>query len=74
MKKHYEQPRIANEILRSMKYNKEIGQMVKGLMIESYLVDGKQDVTGTTFGQSITDACIGWDESEELIYQIANML
>lgn len=74
MKKHYEQPRIANEILRSMKYNKEIGQMVKGLMIESYLVDGKQDVTGTTFGQSITDACIGWDESEKLIYQIADML
>ncbi len=43
-------------------------------MIESYLVDGKQDVSGNVFGQSITDPCIGWDESERLIYEIASQL
>ncbi|MBN2899605.1 MAG: 3-deoxy-7-phosphoheptulonate synthase [Clostridia bacterium] len=74
MKKHFEQPRIAKEILHSMKYNPEIGKMVKGLMIESYLVDGRQDEDGTVFGQSITDACIGWDTSEKLIYEIADQL
>lgn len=74
MKKHMEQPRIAKEILRSRKYNPEVAKLVKGLMIESYLVDGKQDVSGTVFGQSITDACIGWDASEQLILEIADRL
>jgi 3-deoxy-7-phosphoheptulonate synthase len=74
MKKHLEQPRIAHEIVRSMKYNQDVHNMVKGLMIESYLVDGKQDVSGTVFGQSITDPCIGWEASEKLIYEIADLL
>jgi len=73
-KNHMEQPRIAMEIIRNRKYNDEVRKMVKGLMIESYLVDGKQDVSGNVFGQSITDPCIGWDESERLIYEIASQL
>ncbi len=74
MKQHMEQPRIAMEVIRNMKYNNDIKNMIKGLMIESYLVDGRQDVTGTVFGQSITDPCIGWEESERLIYDIADQL
>jgi len=74
MKNHREQPRIAMEVIRNKKYNKEVDAMIKGLMIESYLVDGKQDVSGKVFGQSITDACLGWDESERLIYEIASQL
>ena len=73
-KNHREQPRIAMEVIRNRKYNPEIHNMIKGLMIESYLVDGSQDVSGTVFGQSITDPCIGWDESERLIYEIASQL
>jgi 3-deoxy-7-phosphoheptulonate synthase len=74
MKMHMEQPRIAKDILRSRRYNPEIAKLVKGLMIESYLVDGKQDVSGTVFGQSITDPCIGWEESQKLILEIADKL
>ncbi len=74
MKNHTEQPRIAKEIIRNMKYNSDINKMIKGLMIESYLVDGRQDVSGTIFGQSITDPCIGWDDSKKLIYEIADQL
>lgn len=74
MKNHLEQPRIAMEIIRNMKYNPDIKGMIKGLMIESYLVDGRQDVSGTTFGQSITDPCIGWEDSKKLIYEIADQL
>jgi len=74
MKQHMEQPRIAMEVIRNRKYNSDIKNMIKGLMIESYLVDGRQDVSGTVFGQSITDPCIGWEESERLIYEIADQL
>lgn len=73
-KNYKEQPRIAMEIIRNMKYNGDIKQMVKGLMIESYLEEGSQPQTGEVFGKSITDACIGWDQSERLIYEIANQL
>ena len=45
-------------------------ESICGVMLESNLVDGRQDITDPTkllYGQSITDACIGWDETEELI-------
>lgn len=74
MKQHMEQPRIAKEILYSRRYNRDVKSIIKGLMIESYLVDGKQDVSGTIFGQSITDPCIGWEASEKLILEIADQL
>ena len=48
--------------------------MVKGLMIESYLVPGNQHIGDGIYGKSITDACLGWDESEQLIYEIAEAL
>ena len=48
--------------------------LVKGFMIESYLVDGAQKIDGDVFGQSITDPCLGWEKTERLIYDIAESL
>ena len=73
-KKYAEQPRIAKEILTSMKQNPDIKRLVKGLMIESYLEDGAQKVEEGVFGKSITDPCLGWEKTERLILDIADML
>lgn len=73
-KKYKEQPRIAMEVMRSIGESKQLKDMVKGLMIESYLVEGAQDVNGGTFGQSITDACLGWEDSERLVLDLAAAL
>lgn len=72
-KKFDEQPRIAKEVLHSTRYSKGIGEMVKGLMIESYIEDGSQPSDGKIYGKSITDACLGWDKTERLIYDIADL-
>lgn len=71
MKKYYEQPRIARQILHSKKFDKTLNSMIKGLMIESYLVEGNQEIGNNIYGKSITDACLGWEASERLIYYIA---
>ena len=73
-KKYLEQIRIAKEVLHSCRYNPEIRKLVKGFMIESYLVDGCQPVNGEVYGQSITDPCLGWEKTERLIYDIADVL
>lgn len=73
-KQALEQVRIASEVLHSMKYDQDVRQLVKGLMIESYLVDGKQKEDGTVYGQSITDPCLGWEKTEALIFDIYNKL
>lgn len=65
-----EQPRIAMEIINSCRHNSDIAKMTKGLMVESYLVDGAQK-THEVYGKSITDACIGWEKSEILIKELA---
>lgn len=72
LKKHYEQPRISREVLMSRKYNSDLKKIIKGLMIESYLLDGKQDASENIYGKSITDACIGWEDTEKLIYFCAD--
>ena len=69
-----QQPRIAMEVLNSMKASGDVKALVKGLMIESYLADGAQKIGGEVYGQSITDACLGWDKSEKLILDIADSL
>ena len=69
-----QQPRIALEVLNSMKASADVKNIVKGLMIESYLVDGSQPIGGDVYGQSITDACLGWEKSEKLILDIADNL
>lgn len=72
--KQYEQQiRIAKEVLHSRNHNSDIKKLVKGLMIESYIEPGTQKIgcTNHIYGKSITDPCLGWDESEALIYTIA---
>ncbi|HOW42586.1 MAG TPA: 3-deoxy-7-phosphoheptulonate synthase [Candidatus Omnitrophota bacterium] len=69
-----QQPRIAVEIVESMKNSPVLRNMVKGLMIESYLAEGAQDTDGLVFGKSITDPCLGWEASEKLVLHLADAL
>lgn len=73
-KRYEEQPRIAREVLESRRYNPEIRRLVKGLMIESYLEDGAQKIGEGVFGKSITDPCLGWEKTERLVLELADML
>ena len=54
----------------------EIAKLIKGLMIESYLEDGRQDIVGegSVYGKSITDPCLGWEKTERLVLDIAELL
>lgn len=70
-KQHLEQIRIAKEVMNSRRYNGDIRNMVKGLMIESYIEDGAQKIGEGVYGKSITDPCLGWEKSERLILDIA---
>ncbi len=72
-KKWSEQPRIAKEILHSTRHSDQIKRMVKGLMIESYLEDGAQKSDGCEYGKSITDPCLGWEKTERLILDLADL-
>lgn len=72
-KKWAEQPRIAKEILHSTRYSSDIFKLVKGLMIESYIEDGCQKPEEEIYGKSITDPCLGWEKTERLIYDIAEL-
>lgn len=72
--KQYEQQiRIVKEVMHNRRISPEIHKLVKGLMIESYIEPGCQKVGEHIYGKSITDPCLGWKESEELIYHIAEM-
>ncbi len=73
-KQFLEQIRISHDVIHSIHENGEIRKLVKGLMIESYIEDGNQPVSGTVYGKSITDPCLGWEKSEKLIYEIADIL
>lgn len=73
-KKYLEQIRIAKEVLHSMRHSEDINKLVKGLMIESYLVDGAQKENECIYGKSITDPCLGIEKSERLIYDLAELL
>lgn len=66
-----QQPRIAEEVISSLRNSKDLRKIVKGLMVESYLVEGAQKVGGRVFGKSITDACLGWPETRKLILRLA---
>ena len=72
-KKYEQQVRIAKEVLHSRMVDPELHKLVKGFMIESYIEDGNQPVGGGCYGKSITDPCLGWEESEKLLYTIAEM-
>lgn len=72
-KRYTEQIRIAMEILHSRRSSEDIRKIVKGLMIESYLLDGAQSISDKEeYGKSITDPCLGWEKTERLILDIAD--
>lgn len=73
-KKWDEQPRIVKEILHSMRHSENVAQIVKGVMVESYIEDGNQPVGGGCYGKSITDPCLGWEKSEQLLLEMAELL
>lgn len=70
----YEQPRIVKEVLHSRTISDDIRGFLKGVMIESYIEEGNQKVGEGIYGKSITDPCLGWEDSERLIYEIAERL
>lgn len=71
-KKFKEQIRITSEVLHSRSYNPELKKLIKGVMIESYLEEGNQKICpDMVYGKSITDPCLGWEDTERLIYEIA---
>ena len=72
-KKWAEQSRIAKEILHSTRHSSDVYKLVKGLMIESYIEDGCQKPDGGVYGKSITDPCLGWEKTEKLILEIADL-
>lgn len=73
-KQYLEQIRIAKDVMHSRSQNSDIKQLVKGLMIESYIEDGCQLTEEHTFGKSITDPCLGWEKTERLILDIVDSL
>ena len=73
-KKYAEQIRIVKEVMHSRKESETIRNLVKGVMIESYIEPGSQKIGEHVYGKSITDPCLGWEESEKLLYAIAESL
>lgn len=73
-KKYAEQPRICKEVLHACRHSASIREMVKGFMIESYLEEGNQKIGEGVYGRSITDPCIGWNATEKLVLDIADLI
>ena len=71
-KQYLEQIRICKDVMHSRALSEDIARLVRGLMVESYLEDGSQSVDGGVFGKSITDPCLGWEKSKELILRLAD--
>lgn len=73
-KKFKEQIRITKEVLHSRRHSKDIESFIKGMMIESYIEEGTQKIGDGIYGKSITDPCLGWEDSARLVYDIADMI
>ena len=73
-KQYLQQIRICNEVLHSCRHSGDIRSFVKGFMVESYLEDGSQKIGDGVYGKSITDPCLGWEKSRELIFTLADQL
>lgn len=69
-----QQPRIVEEVLHSRRLSNDIRNIVKGVMVESYIESGSQKISDHIYGKSITDPCLGWEETEKLIYKIADLV
>ena len=70
-KRYLEQIRICKDVMHSRALSQDIRRLVKGLMVESYLEDGCQKPGEGVYGRSITDPCLGWEKTKELIYKLA---
>ncbi|MCR5330543.1 MAG: 3-deoxy-7-phosphoheptulonate synthase [Lachnospiraceae bacterium] len=73
-KNPFEQVRIVDEVMRYRKFNDNARRLVKGFMVESYIEDGCQKIGEGIYGKSITDACLGWEKTEKMIYDLAEMV
>ena len=73
-KNPFQQGRIIKEVLQSRNYSPDVCSLVKGFMVESYIEDGSQKIGCGVYGKSITDPCLGWEKTERLIYDIAEMV
>jgi len=73
-KQYLQQIRITKEVLHSCRHDTDVKRLVKGFMIESYIEDGAQKIGECLYGKSITDPCLGWDKTERLIYDIADLI
>ena len=73
-KQYMEQIRIVKEILHSRRHSADLNKLVKGVMIESYIEPGNQKIGEHCYGKSITDPCLGWEDSERLLYEIAEQV
>ncbi len=73
-KQPLEQMRIAKDVMHSARHDSTIKKIVKGFMIESYIEDGAQKIGECIYGKSITDPCLGWEKSEKLIYELAELV
>lgn len=72
-KQYSEQIRIVKEVMHNRNLNADIKDLIKGVMIESYIEEGNQKISEHIYGKSITDPCLGWDATEQLIYQLAEL-
>ena len=73
-KNPFEQPRIIKDVLYSTRHDDRVKAILKGFMVESYIEDGCQKIGEGVYGKSITDPCLGWEKTERLIYEIADLL
>jgi 3-deoxy-7-phosphoheptulonate synthase len=73
-KQFKEQIRIVHEVMYSRRHNSELASLVKGVMVESYIKEGSQKIGEHIYGKSITDPCLGWKDTEDLIYRIADFV
>lgn len=73
-KRPFEQMRIVREVMDSARRSPEVKKLFRGFMIESYLEDGRQDIGGHVYGQSITDPCLGWEKTERLLLEMADLI
>ncbi len=69
-----EQGRIAKDVLHSCRHDSAVKQLVKGFMIESYLEDGAQKIGECIYGKSITDPCLGWEKTQRLVLELAELV
>ena len=73
-KQFKQQIRIVREVMMSRQFSDDVKKLVKGVMVESYLKEGSQKISDhQVYGQSITDPCIGWEDTESILYMIADL-